>query len=87
MTDQPEMSRLTAVAWATGFVCLTLSTLAANVAAQPQPPGTVAAAFKDPGQEWEEYPTRTLENLPAAVREKVDSGTDFLWRLEHFLFR
>ena len=64
------------MAWATGFVCLTLSTLTANVAAQPQPqpPGTVAAAFKDPGQEWKEYPTRTLENLPAAVREKVDSG-------------
>ena len=55
-------------------MCLTLSTLAANVAAQPQPPGTVAAAFKDPGQEWKEYPTRTLENLPASVREKVDSG-------------
>jgi len=27
-----------------------------------------------PSQEWKKYPTRTLENLPDAVREKVDSG-------------
>jgi hypothetical protein len=68
------MSRLAAMARATGFVCLTLLTPAARVAAQPQPPGTVAAAYKLPGNEWKDYPTRTLENLPAAVREKVDSG-------------
>lgn len=63
-----------AVADATRLVCLTLLTLAANLSAQPQLPGTVAAAFKDPGQEWKNYPTRTLENFPATVREKVDSG-------------
>jgi hypothetical protein len=73
-TNQPEMSRLATVARATGFVCLTLLTSATKVAAQPQPPGTVTAAYKLPSNEWKEYPTRTLENLPAAIREKVDSG-------------
>ena len=56
------------------LVCLTLLALAANPSARAQPLGTVAAAFKDPSQAWTNYPTRTLENLPAAVREKVDAG-------------
>ena len=63
-----------ALARATRLACLTLLTVAANLSAQSQPPGTVAAAFKDPGQEWKDYPTRTLDSLPAAVREKVDAG-------------
>ena len=56
------------------LVWFTLLTLAVNLSAQAQPLDTVAAAFKDPGSEWKDYPTRTLENLPAAVRDKVDSG-------------
>ena len=71
--NQPWL-RLAAVAGATRLVCLALLTLAANLSAQPQSPGTVAAAYKDPNSEWKDYPTRTLENLPAAVREKMDSG-------------
>ena len=67
-------SIIAAVVGAKRLVCLTLLALAINLSAQPQPPGTVAAAFKDPGSEWKDYPTRTLENLPAAVRGKVDAG-------------
>jgi hypothetical protein len=58
---------------ATRLVGLALLMLAANLSAQPQP-GMVAAAFKDPSQEWKDYPTRTLEDLSAAVRDHVDSG-------------
>ena len=49
-------------------------TVAVNISAQPQSRGTLAAAFKDPNSEWKDYPTRTLDNLPEAVHEKVDSG-------------
>ncbi len=34
----------------------------------------MAAAFKDPNSKWKDYPTRTLDNLPEAIRGKVDSG-------------
>jgi len=71
--NQPRLG-LAAVAGATRLVCLALLTLVANLWAQPQPPGTVAAAYKDPGSEWKDYPTRTLDNFPVAVREQVDSG-------------
>jgi hypothetical protein len=40
------------------------------------PSATVAAAFKDPGQEWKDYPTRTLADLPSVVRETKDSDLD-----------
>lgn len=55
------------------FVWLTVLLLSTNLSAQPQ---SVAAAFKDPSQEWKDYPTRTLADLPAAVREKTDSDLD-----------
>jgi hypothetical protein len=64
------------VARAMRLVCLTLLTLAANLSAQPQSLTTVAAAFKDPSQEWKDYPTRTLADLPPAIREKMDSDLD-----------
>jgi hypothetical protein len=56
------------------FTFLALSIIVTNVWSQSPPLGTVAAAYKDPNGEWTNYPTRTLENFPAAVREKVDSG-------------
>ncbi len=56
------------------FTCLALLTVATNLWAQSPPPGMVAAAFKDPNSEWKNYPTRTLDNFPAEVREKMDSG-------------
>jgi len=58
---------------ATTVVCLCVLILATNLSAQSQSQATVAAAFKDPGQEWKDYPTRTLADLPAAIREKTDS--------------
>ncbi|HWY75921.1 MAG TPA: hypothetical protein VN281_09910 [Verrucomicrobiae bacterium] len=33
----------------------------------------MAAAFRDPSQEWKDYPTRTLADLPAPIRERTDS--------------
>jgi hypothetical protein len=58
---------------ATTFVCLTVLLLTPNLSAQSQSSATVAAAFKDPSQEWKDYPTRTLEDLPPAIREKTDA--------------
>lgn len=55
---------------------------AATLSAQTQAPGMVSAAFKYPNSEWKEYPTRTLDDFPAAVREQLDSGlTSFGGRL------
>ena len=54
--------------------CLAFLTVAVNLSAQPQSQGTVAAAYKDPNSEWKDYPTRTLDSLPEAIRKKVDSG-------------
>jgi hypothetical protein len=71
--NQPWLG-VAAVAGATRLVCLALLTLVANLSAQPQSPGTVAAAYKDPSSEWKDYPTRTLDNFPAVVHEQVDSG-------------
>src|SRR5579872_4041731 len=59
---------------AMGLVWFTFLALAANFPAQAQPLDSVAAAFKDPSQEWKDYPTRTLANLPADVQGKMDSG-------------
>jgi hypothetical protein len=73
MTIKQWLNRLAAVAGATRLVCFTLLAVSANLSAQPQPAGTVAAAFKDPRQEWKDYPIRTLENLPAVVLERMDS--------------
>jgi hypothetical protein len=74
MTTKQWFGRPAAVAGAMRLVSLVLLTLAGSLSAQPQAPGTVAAAFKDPSSEWKNYPTRTLEDLPAAVREKMDLG-------------
>lgn len=63
-----------AVACARWFVGLVLLAQAANLSAQTQPPTMVSAAFKDPSKEWKDYPTRTLEDFPAAIREQTDSG-------------
>jgi hypothetical protein len=68
--------RVGRVGIAATFLCLAVLTRATNVSAQSQSLATVAAAFKDPGQEWKDYPTRTLADLPAAVREKTDSDLD-----------
>ncbi len=68
--------RAGSIARATTFVCLTILMPAANFSAQSQSSATVAAAFKDPSQEWKDYPTRTLADLPAAIREKTDSDLD-----------
>ena len=54
------------------FVGLSVSMLA-NLSAETQSLATVTAAYKDPGGEWKDYPTRTLADLPAAIREKTDS--------------
>jgi hypothetical protein len=62
-----------AVGSATTFVCLSVLVLTTNLSAQSQSLATVAAAFKDPSQEWKDYPTRTLADLPAPIREKTDS--------------
>src|SRR4029077_8227388 len=35
---------------------------------------TVATAFKDPDEEWQDYPPRPLADLPSAIREKKDSN-------------
>src|SRR5579863_6039505 len=56
------------------LVYLALSALVLSLSTRAQPLDTVVAAYKDPNQEWKNYPTRTLENLPSAVREKVDAG-------------
>jgi hypothetical protein len=53
-----------------------LTVLAGNVSAQSQSSTMVAAAYKDPGGKWEDYPTRTLADLPPAIREKTDSNLD-----------
>lgn len=58
------------------LVCLVLLAQAANLSAQTQAPEMVSAAYKDPKKEWKDYPTRTLDDFPAAVRERVDSGLD-----------
>jgi hypothetical protein len=65
-----------AVGSAATFVCLTALLLNTNVPAQSQSLATVAAAFKDPSQEWKDYPTRTLADLPPALRGKTDSDLD-----------
>ena len=58
---------------ATSLACLCVLMLVANFSAQSQSLATVAAAFKDPDREWRDYPTRTLADMPAAVREKTDA--------------
>jgi hypothetical protein len=45
----------------------------AATAAVQTPPRTVEVASK-PGEPWKPYPTRTLEDLPAAATRKPDSG-------------
>ena len=55
---------------------VTLGTLAAlavytSALGQIEKPFTVEAAAK-PGEPWHAYPTRTLDSLPAAVRERTD---------------
>jgi hypothetical protein len=52
------------------FLVLLVGTLAASAA---QPPLKVEAALK-PGEPWKTYPTRTLDDLPAAVATRTDSG-------------
>ena len=56
------------------YACLAFLTVAVNLSAQPESQGTVTAAYKDPNSEWKDYPTRTLDNLPEAIRKNVDSG-------------
>src|SRR5690349_902106 len=56
--------KLTSLAWLLSF------TLAS---AAPRGSTTVAAALKSEGP-WKQYPTRTLEDLPAAATAKPDSG-------------
>jgi hypothetical protein len=70
---QQRAGRADAMGSATTFVCLTALVLTTDLSAQPQSLATVAAAFKDPSQEWKDYPTRTLADLPPAIREKTDS--------------
>lgn len=75
MTEkQSWFVRPTQLANATVFVCLALSAATVRVSAQSHPTNMVAAAYKNPNQDWTNYPTRTLDDLPDAIREKVDSG-------------
>src|SRR5579862_1711356 len=58
------------------LVWLTLLTFATNLSVQAEALNMVAAAFKDPSQEWKDYPTRTLADLPPTIREKTDSDVN-----------
>jgi len=76
---QRRARRADAIACATTFVGLIVLMPAANFSAQSQSPVTVAAAFKDPSQEWKDYPglwqiclhpfakKRTRTSAPTAV--------------------
>jgi hypothetical protein len=70
---QRRTARADARGTAITFVGLTVLMLTTNLSVQSQSLTMVAAAFKDPSQEWKDYPTRTLADLPPALREKRDS--------------